>query len=164
MIPPPRQGGGGTKAPALTYVVALGGVVVHVVVSVAGGFVVKCSLVSALLLERSLALSFGLGQPRDSTFSNHGSEFVQSASSSTFSLCEILGRIDDSSIVLALSLVSLVSHVSENPRAPSLHLLATPVRPDLFSMRSMLILSEKCLSISPIRSFTLLNDSLSVTS
>ena len=50
----------------------------------------------------SLALSFDCGQPRDSTFSNHGSEFVKSASSSTFSLCEILGRIDDSSIVLAL--------------------------------------------------------------
>ena len=47
----------------------------------------------------SLALSFDLGQPRHSTFSNHGSEFVKSASSSTFSLCEILGRIDDSSIV-----------------------------------------------------------------
>ena len=46
--PPPRQGGGGTRAPALTYVVALGGVVLHVVVSVAGGcFVVLCCLVSA---------------------------------------------------------------------------------------------------------------------
>ena len=47
MILAPRQGGGGSRAPALTYVVALGGVVVHVVVSVAGGFVVKCCLVSA---------------------------------------------------------------------------------------------------------------------
>ena len=42
MIPPPRQGGGGTKAPALTYVVTCAGLVVHVVVSVAGGFMVKC--------------------------------------------------------------------------------------------------------------------------
>ena len=53
----------------------------------------------------SLALFFDLGQPRDSTSS------IRSASSSTFSLCETLGRIDDSSIVLVLS---LVSHVSEN--------------------------------------------------
>ena len=37
---------------------------------------------------------------------------------------EILGRVNDSSIVLALSLVSLVSHVSENPRA--LHLWTIP--------------------------------------
>ena len=43
MIPPPRQES--TEAPALTYVVTLGCVVVHVVVSVAGGFVVKCCLV-----------------------------------------------------------------------------------------------------------------------
>ena len=48
MIPPPRQGGGGTRAPALTHVVTLGGVVVHVVVSVARGFVVTCCLVSAI--------------------------------------------------------------------------------------------------------------------
>ena len=48
MIPPPWQGGGGTRVPALTYVVALGGVVVHVVVSVACGFVVECCLVSAI--------------------------------------------------------------------------------------------------------------------
>ena len=41
------QGGGCTNAPALTYVVTRGGVVVHVVVSVAGGFVVKCCLVPA---------------------------------------------------------------------------------------------------------------------
>ena len=34
--------------PALTYAVACAGVVVHVVVSVAGGFVVKCCLVSAV--------------------------------------------------------------------------------------------------------------------
>ena len=49
VIPPPRQGGGGTRAPNLTLVVTLGGVVVHVVVSVAGGFVVKCCLASAHL-------------------------------------------------------------------------------------------------------------------
>ena len=37
-IPPPRQGGGGTKAPAVTYVATIGGVVVHVVVSVCWRF------------------------------------------------------------------------------------------------------------------------------
>ena len=39
MAPPPRQGGGSTRAPALTYVSAgAGGVVVHVVVPGRGGF------------------------------------------------------------------------------------------------------------------------------
>ena len=109
----------------------------------------------------SLALSFDLGRSRDSTFSNHGSEFVKSASSSTFSLCETLGRIDDSSIVLA---PSLVSHVSENPRAPSLHLWTTPPGTSRwFSTRNLLTPSETCLSILPIQAFTLSNDSLSVT-
>ena len=51
MIPPPRQGGGGTKAPALSYVVTCAGLVVNVVVSVAGGFVVKCCLVPAVSLK-----------------------------------------------------------------------------------------------------------------
>ena len=37
VVPPPRQGGAGTKAPALTHVATSGGAVVHVVVSVAGG-------------------------------------------------------------------------------------------------------------------------------
>ena len=40
MIPPLRQGGGGTRAPALMYVATFGGVVVHVVVPDRGGFVV----------------------------------------------------------------------------------------------------------------------------
>ena len=52
MIPPPKQGGGGAKAPAVTHVATSGGEVVHVVVSVASGFVVKCLLVPALLFER----------------------------------------------------------------------------------------------------------------
>ena len=38
MAPPPRQGGGGTRAPALAYVSA--GVVAHVVVPGRGGFTV----------------------------------------------------------------------------------------------------------------------------
>ena len=38
MIPPLRQGGGGTRAPALTYVATFGGVVVHVIVPGGGGF------------------------------------------------------------------------------------------------------------------------------
>ena len=38
MIPAPREGGGGTKAPALTYVVTCAGLVVLMVASVAGGF------------------------------------------------------------------------------------------------------------------------------
>ena len=54
MIPPPRQGGGGTKAPAFAFVVARGGVVVRVVVTVAGGFVVKCYLVPAEILRSEL--------------------------------------------------------------------------------------------------------------
>ena len=40
MAPPPKQGGGGTRAPALTYVSAGAGVVVHVVVPGRGGFTV----------------------------------------------------------------------------------------------------------------------------
>ena len=60
----------------------------------------------------SLAPSFDLGRARDSTFSIHDFAFVKSASSSHLQLVqEILGRVNDSSIVLALSLVSLVSHV-----------------------------------------------------
>ena len=42
--------------PALTCVVTVGGVVVHVVVSVAGGFVVKCSLVSAFSFFKNIFL------------------------------------------------------------------------------------------------------------
>ena len=57
----------------------------------------------------SLALSFDLSE--DSTFVIHDFVFAESANSFTFSLCEILGRIDGSSIVLALSLVSHVSLV-----------------------------------------------------
>ena len=38
--PPPRQGGGGTRAPALTYVHTVCVYFAHVVVSVAAGFVV----------------------------------------------------------------------------------------------------------------------------
>ena len=40
LTPPPRQGGGGTRAPVLTYVSAFAGAVVHVVVLDRGGFVV----------------------------------------------------------------------------------------------------------------------------
>ena len=40
VIPLPTQGGGGTRAPTLTHVVAFGGVVVHVFVPERGGFVV----------------------------------------------------------------------------------------------------------------------------
>ena len=40
MAPPPRQGGGSTRAPALTFVSAGAGVVVHVVVPGRGGFTV----------------------------------------------------------------------------------------------------------------------------
>ena len=47
VAPPPRQGGGGTRAPALTYVSAFAGVVVHVVVRDRGGF---CGLSSAFFL------------------------------------------------------------------------------------------------------------------
>ena len=92
MIPPPRQGGGSTRAPALSHVVTLGGVVVHVAMSVAGGFVVKCCLVSALLLERcrlrcrlrcrSISAELGTAPSRS------GFAFVKSASSSTFNLYE----------------------------------------------------------------------------
>ena len=38
VIPPPKQGGGSIRAPVLTYVVMLGGVVVHMVVPDRGGF------------------------------------------------------------------------------------------------------------------------------
>ena len=126
VILPPRQGGGGTKAPVLTYVVARGGGCARGRVCCWWFFGEVLSGFRTPARTMSLALSFDLGPPRDSTFSNHGSEFVESASSSTFSLCETLGRIEDSSIVLAFSLVSLVSHVSENPQAPSLHLWVTP--------------------------------------
>ena len=63
-----RRRAGGTKKPAFTYVVTRG-VVVHVVVSVAGGFVVKCCLV-ATLLERcrlrccSISVNLGTAPPR----------------------------------------------------------------------------------------------------
>ena len=78
MARPPRQGGGGTRAPALTYVSVGAGVLVHVVVPGGGGFTVQNCLSSALLLVRS----------RDSTYSIHGSDSVKWADSSTFSLCE----------------------------------------------------------------------------
>ena len=87
MIPPPRQGGGGTRAPALTHVVTLVGVVVHVAVSVAGGFVVKCSLVPALL-ERCRLRCRSISPELGTAPSRSGFAFVKSASSSTFNLYE----------------------------------------------------------------------------
>ena len=61
----------GTSAPDLTYVVALGGVVVHVVVSVAGGFVVKCCRATSQEIEPSdglggdLLITFRVRGPTD---------------------------------------------------------------------------------------------------
>ena len=83
VIPPHRQGGGGTKAPALACVVTLGEVVVHVVVSVAGGFVVKCCLVSALLLERcrlrcrSISVNLGTAPSRTTALSLSSLQLVR---------------------------------------------------------------------------------------
>ena len=122
----PRQGGGGTTAPALTRVVALGGVVVHVVGSVSCGFVVKCCPVSALLLQqgrlRCRSISAELGTAPSWLCVCQVSKLIHLQL-----VRQILGRVNDSSIVLALSLVSLVSHVSENPRVLSLHLWTTPL-------------------------------------
>ena len=107
--------------------------------------------------------------------------FVKSSNSFTFSLCEgslagqLLGLV--LSVALLASDVSLVSHasfvalVSNSLRfresasfcASSVDNSSCDVRSHLFSMRSLLTPSETCLSISPIRPFTLLNDSLSVT-
>ena len=47
VAPPPRQGGGGTRAPALTYVSAGAGVIVLVVVLCRGGITVQNCLSSA---------------------------------------------------------------------------------------------------------------------
>ena len=76
VIPPPRQGGGGTKAPAFAFVVArVLVVVVRVVVTVAGGFVVKCCLFPALLLERcrlrcrSISVNLGTAPSRTTALS-----------------------------------------------------------------------------------------------
>ena len=63
MIPPPRQGGGGTIAPAVTHVATLSDAVVHVVEPGRVGFVVLCCLVSAffvLILIVSLILHFSV--------------------------------------------------------------------------------------------------------
>ena len=87
MIPPPKHGGGGTKAPALSCVVMCAGLVVHVVVSVAGGFVVKCCLVPALLHERcrlrcrSISVKLGTAPSRTTALSlssqqSHPSQLV----------------------------------------------------------------------------------------
>ena len=102
--------------------------IAHVVVSVTGGFVVYVlSDFRTPPRMMSLALSFDLGRARDSTFSVHGFCVCQVSKLIHFQLVrDILGRVNDSSIVFALSLVSLVTHVSENPRALSLHLWATP--------------------------------------
>ena len=126
VIPPPRQGGGGTRAPALTYVATSGGVVVHVVVPERVDF-----LCSAVWFPHSSSNDVACVVVRSRSSSGQHlldprlcvcqiSKLIQ-----VQLVQEILGRVNDSSIVLALSLVSLVSHVSENPRAPSLHLWTT---------------------------------------
>ena len=72
---------------ALTFVVTLCGVVVHVVVPIRGGFVVQCCLVPALLLERCRLRCRSISvKALNSTFSIHGFAFVKS--SSTFNLYE----------------------------------------------------------------------------
>ena len=69
------------------------------------------------------------------------------------------GRLD-----LVLNLVSLASHGSQ---ASHVSIVSRSLRlreSARSSVRSLLTPSESCLSISPIQSFTLLNDSLSITS
>ena len=91
MIPPPRQGGGGTRAPALTYVATSGGVVVHVVVPER---VVLWGGAVCLPHSSSTDVACVVVRSRDGAFSIDDLAFVKSASSS-----KILGRVNDSSIV-----------------------------------------------------------------
>ena len=136
MAPPPRQGGGGTRAPALTYLSAFAGVVVHVLLL----YTWSCLIVVVLSCRTvchphssSNDIACVVVRSRDSTLRQVGS--------STFSLCErswafvitILTLkqdqrlIDCFAIFTRPALVARFTRVSgsENPRAPSLHLWAT---------------------------------------
>ena len=104
--------------------------------------------------------------------------FVKSSNSFTFSLHE--GSLTGQQLGLVLSLVLLVSHASLVPHASFVALVSEresassfassvnnssyDVGSHLFSMIRLLIPSETCSSISPIRPFNLLTDSLSMTS
>ena len=120
MIRPPRQG---TRAPALTYAARLS---------------YTWSYLNVVVLWcRAVWFPHSSSNDVDSVVVRSRSSSGQHLLDPRLSVCqvrklnhlqlkrEILGRVDDSSIVLALSLVSLVSHVSENPRSSSLHLWAT---------------------------------------
>ena len=120
----------------------------------------------------SLALSFDLGQPRDSTFPIHSSELVKSASSSSFSLCEVLGRINGRLIDRLATFTRFPSYrtfhscfrvrESADSSASSVDNSSCDVMSHWSAMKSLLTPSETCLSISPIPPFTLLDDSLSM--
>ena len=90
--------------------------------------------------------SFGLSE--DSTFVIHDFAFVASSNSFTLGLYEILATPRPQSRLTRIARFTRI----------------TRLRSHLFSTRILLIPSETCLSIPPVQSFTLLNDSLSVTS
>ena len=141
VMPPPRQGGGDIRAPALACVLAV----------CARGHVCGRWFCGVVLpgfrtppRTTSLALSFDLGQPRDRTCSS--SHQTHSSSACTRDLEH------------ASSSISYCSYRTFHS-CRTLHVMS-----HLSAMRSLLIPSETCLSISPIRPFTLLDGSLSVTS
>ena len=115
----------------------------------------------------SLALSFDLGRSRDSTFSIHDVAFVKSASSSTFNLYKRFwaGSTTHRS--------SWHFHSSQSYRTFQrirgllrfiCGQLLLRCQGTLALNEDLLATGKHALSISPIQAFTLLNDSLSVTS
>ena len=141
MIPPPRQGGGGTEAPALAYVVTCAGLVVHVVVFVAGGSVWKCCLVSALLLERcrlrcrSISVEVGTAPSRTTTL-RLSSRQAHPPSTCTKDSGQGQRLIDRPGTLTRLTRIARFRE-SSSSFASSVGNSSWDVKPHLFSMRSL---------------------------
>ena len=92
----------------------------------------------------------------DSTFVIHDFMFAESSNSFTFSLYEILSTPCPQYRPTRIARFTI--RESASPFASSVDNSSWGVRSHLSSVRSLLTPSETCLSISPVQSFTLLDD------